>query len=234
MDKISQLFQSYLSYLEEIRKRIYFLAIFFLLAFIVGFFSTGLVIKYLLQFFKIENTVVAVNSPFQFFSVATSIGFVSAVTFTFPLVIYSVFSFLRSALTKREKRIFIFLIPISIILFGIGFTFGILVMHYTFSLLAGINERLGIKNIWDVGFFLSQAFSTAVLLGLIFEFPVILTALIRLGLVSLSFLRRKRRLVIVFSFIVIALLPPTDGLSLILMVLPVILLYEITIFINSF
>jgi sec-independent protein translocase protein TatC len=81
--------------------------------------------------------------------------------------------------------------------------------------------------------FLSQIISTAILLGILFQFPIVFTFVIRLGVVDVNFLKEKRRFSVLIIFIFTSLLPPTDGLSLIAMALPLILLYELTIYANS-
>jgi sec-independent protein translocase protein TatC len=73
---------------------------------------------------------------------------------------------------------------------------------------------------------------TSAVLGLLFEFPLILNVLIKVGVVEPTWLRSKRRHAIVLIFVFVALLPPTDGVSLLVMALPLLLMYEITLLIN--
>lgn len=74
---------------------------------------------------------------------------------------------------------------------------------------------------------------TSALLGLIFEFPIVLTFFVKIGIITPNFLKSKRRHSYFIMFVVTSLLPPTDGLSLIVMVIPLIIIFEITIMINS-
>ncbi len=106
-------------------------------------------------------------------------------------------------------------------------------MYFALIILAEINIKVGIQNIWDIGMFLSQIVLTASLLGVLFEFPIIMTYAIRLNIVNVDILRNKRRLAVFCIFIFVTLLPPTDGISLLAMALPLIFLYEVTIFVNS-
>jgi sec-independent protein translocase protein TatC len=118
-------------------------------------------------------------------------------------------------------------------LFVLGFSYGFAIMYYALVILAQINVNIGIQNIWDIGMFLSQIVLTSTLLGVLFQFPIVFTFIIRSGLVEVKFLREKRRIAVLIIFIFTSLLPPTDGLSLIAMALPLVLLYEVTILINS-
>jgi sec-independent protein translocase protein TatC len=105
-------------------------------------------------------------------------------------------------------------------------------MYYAMQLLANVNFGLGIANMWNIATFLSQIVSTAALLGLLFQFPIVLTFLIKFNILNVKSLRSKRSHAVLGMFVFASLLPPTDGLSLILMVLPLILMYEITILYN--
>lgn len=100
-------------------------------------------------------------------------------------------------------------------------------------MLAAINVGLGIANFWNISQFLSQIFITSALLGIVFEFPLLLTLLIKLGIITPKILKDYRRVAYFLMLAMIALLPPTDGISLIAMTLPLVILYEVTILLNN-
>lgn len=225
--------KKYLPYLEDLKSRLYRLTIVFIATFAVAFLSSGFIVKKFIYLFDIKNITVAATSPFQLADLAMDIGIFFAIVVITPLIIYQIFSFVSSAMTPKEKRRFFLLIPASLALFVFGFSYSVFILYYSFNLLAVVNNSLGIKNIWDVSSYLAQTCITSLLLGIIFQFPIVLSALIRLGLVGVDTLKRKRRLVIFLIVVFTSLLPPTDGISLIIMVLPLILLYEATIIINN-
>jgi len=233
VEKYQGIIEKYSPYFEDIRKRVYFLAISFIVFFIIGFLSTRYILHFILWIFDIQNVVIATTSPFQFADLSIDIGLSSAFIISAPLLIFHIFRFLRPALTKGERRLFFVLIPITVLLFMSGFIYGFFIMYYALEVLAEINRGLGIQNIWDIGLFVSQVVLTSILLGVLFEFPVIFTFIIRMGIISVESLRGKRRVAIAIIFVFTSLLPPTDGLSLLAMALPLILLYEVTIFVNS-
>jgi sec-independent protein translocase protein TatC len=220
-------------YLEDIRKRLYVMAIFFAVSFGIGFLSTSIILKGFLSFFELKGVVIATTSPFQFADLSIDIGLLAALFVCTPALIYHFFAFLRPALSKRERKMFFLLIPISLILFLSGFLYGFFILYYALVVLAKINVTIGIQNIWDIGMFLSQIVLTATFLGVLFEFPILCTYIIRTGLFNVELLKKKRRLAIFTIFVFATLLPPTDGISLLAMALPLVLLYEITIFVNS-
>ncbi|MFA6301347.1 MAG: twin-arginine translocase subunit TatC [Candidatus Paceibacterota bacterium] len=224
--------KKFLPFIEELRRRLYTSAVVFAFVFIGGFFSTGLVIKHFVSTFHIEGVTITTTSPFQLTDLAVDLGIFFALIVTIPLAIFQIYSFIFPGLNKREQKLLLLSIPICLLLFVFGFIFGAAILFFAFKIIAKINESLGILNIWDISSYLSQIFITSALLGLLFQFPLILTGLIKLGLFGVSALKKKRHFAWLVVFIITSLLPPTDGLSLIAMSLPMIFLYEITIFVN--
>lgn len=232
MEKIKNFINTHTPYLEDIRRRIYSSAILFICFFVAGFLSAGPIIKFILSLFNIENVVVATTSPFQFANLSVDIGLSVAFLALCPVLAYHMFIFLRPALSKGEKRRVIPVIAVSCFLFSVGFVYGFFVLYYALIALARINIGIGVQNIWDIGTFLSQIILTASLLGALFQFPILCTYLVRTNLIPLDVFKKKRRVAVFIIFCFATLLPPTDGVSLIAMVLPLVLLYEITILVN--
>ena len=233
MERLQNAIAKYSPYLEDIRRRLYKTAIVAAASFVAGFLSTKYILKWVLSLFDIRDVVIATTSPFQFADLSIDIGFLTALVVCSPIIVYQAFAFLRPALTRREKRLFFSLVPLMLLLFVFGFTYGVAIMYYALEIMAQINVTLGIQNIWDIGMFLSQIAITSMLLGVLFQFPVVFTFIIRMGIIGVDALRKKRRISAIIIFIFVSLLPPTDGLSLIAMALPLVILYEVTILINS-
>lgn len=220
-------------FLEDLRARLYRGVVLFFLFFFVGFLSAGPTLKKLLNFVHIDQVTIATSSPFQFIEVAMDVGFFVAIMVSVPYLIYSFYVFILPALTKSERRKLFKSIPVSIGLFIIGFFYGFFILNYSLETLAYINIRLGIANFWNISQFLSQMFVTSALLGLLFEFPLLLSLLVKLEVITPQFLKKNRRIAYFLIFALTALLPPTDGISLIAMSLPLVLLYEATILLNN-
>ncbi len=233
MEEFQKKFAGYHQYIEDIQKRLRSLVWVFIIFFVAGFFGSGQILKLIVNFFKLDNATIIATSPFQFLDLAMSVGFYTGLLVCLPLAIYHLYDFLKDGLNKKEKKLFFFLLPIGLTLFGIGFAYSFTVLYFTLNSIAAINLSLGLKNFWDIGKFLMQIILTSALLGLIFQFPIMLMFLTKVELISPKFLIQKRRHAIVAMFIFTALLPPTDGFSLLIMVLPLIALYEMTIIANT-
>jgi len=218
--------------LEDLRRRLFRGVIIFAIFFVIGFFFAGIILKKILDLVHLDQVTIATSSPFQFIDVAMNFGFFLAIIVCIPYIIYSVYVFIMPALTKTEQIKLVKSIPLSIGLFIFGFSYGFFILNYALEILASINTSLGIANFWNIGQFLSQIFITSALLGLVFEFPLVLTLLIKLSIITRQALKNHRRIAYFLMISLTALLPPTDILSLIAMALPLVLLYEATILLN--
>ena len=225
---------NYYKYLDEIRQKLYELVIVFVIFFLAGFLLTAPILKRIVSFFQIQGVTIVTNSPFQFLDLAMNTGLIVALIFCAPLFVFYTYNFLKDGFNKKEKKIFLILLPVALTLFLIGFLYGFAILYWCLEAIARVNINIGIQNLWDIDKYFSQIVLTSILLGFIFEYPVVLTFLLRLKVIKISFLKSNRRYAVAAIFVFVSLLPPTDGLSLIIMVLPLMLIYELTIFFNSF
>ncbi len=234
MDELKRYVTEYGEYLEDVRMRLYRLVILFIIVFCVGFFFTTPFLKFFIRFLKIEDVVITTTSPFQIVDLAMSIGVFSAIIVTLPVLVFQVYSFLSSGLLSNEKKFFIKLLPVGLLLFITGFSYGFATLYFALKIIAKVNVSLGVVNLWDISRFISQMVLTSALLGVIFQFPIVITFMIKMNILNVDFLKSKRRQAVVAIFVFVSLLPPTDGLSLVVMSLPLVAIYELTILVNSY
>jgi sec-independent protein translocase protein TatC len=233
MEKFNEKFSGYYDYFENIRKRIFSLAVVFAVFFVAGFFEAGNILRMIMSVFNLRDATIVTTSPFQFLDLATKVGLYTGLIVCLPLLIYHLYDFLKDGLNRKEKRLFFVLLPIGLALFAAGFAYCFTILYFYINSVSALNLAFGIKNIWDVSSFMSQIILASVCLGLVFQFPIVLTFLIRVGLIKVSYLREKRFYAIAGIFIFVGFLPPPDIFSTILEALPLIVLYQMTIWVNS-
>lgn len=233
MEELRKNIEKFLPFLEDLRNRLFIGAILFVAFFVVGFLSTNFFVRKIIHFVTIENVTLTATSPFQYVQIAMDFGFFLATLVAVPYIIYSFYVFILPALTRSEKIRLFKSIPVSFILFISGFFYGFFILFYALELLATINTNLGVANFWNISQFLSQMLMTSALLGLVFEFPLLLSLFIMLGIITRTTLRKNRRIAYVALLFLAVLLPPTDIISLLGIVLPLFLLYEATILFNA-
>lgn len=232
MSNLQENISRYGNYFEELRRRLLILVKIFATVFVISFFNIGPIVRLLLKYLTMDGVTIATTSPFQLVDLAMSIGFFLASVVTVPVFIYFLYSFLKPALLKKERKFFLLSLPLGLGLFIIGFLYSSVMLYYAIRLIAYVNVNLGVVNYWDISSYVYQIVLTSTLLGLLFIFPLVITFLIKVGIMSVAFLKSKRRHAIVVIFIIVSLLPPTDGLSLILMSVPLVLIYELTVLFN--
>lgn len=232
MSNLQENISRYGNYFEELRRRLLVLVKIFATVFIISFFNIGPIVRLLLKYLTMDGVTIATTSPFQLVDLAMSIGFFLASVVTVPVFIYFLYSFLKPALLKKERKFFLLSLPLGLGLFILGFLYSSVMLYYAIRLIAYVNVNLGVVNYWDISSYVYQIVLTSTLLGLLFIFPLVITFLIKVGIMSVAFLKSKRRHAIVVIFIIVSLLPPTDGLSLILMAVPLVLIYELTVLFN--
>jgi len=224
--------ERYLPYLVEIRKRLLFVVSIFLVASALGFIYYERIIKIVLKLFNFEGVNIVFTSPFQFINLAINSGLIVGLLIVFPLVIVQLLLFLKPALKKSEYKLLISLLPLSIGLFTIGFLFGIFVMRYVISIFFERSQSFEIGNFLDISLLLSQTLLTGVLMGVAFQFPIVLTVLVRLKVITQQTLKKQRVIAYAAAVVFAALLPPTDLLSLALLTVPLVILFEFTLLLN--
>mgnify|MGYP000726773278 CR=1 FL=1 len=230
--EIEDHYVKYLPLISEIRKRLFFLLSILIITSAIGFIYYQKIIWFCLNLFDLQGINVVFTSPFQFVSLAFTSAFLLATVIIFPLIVFQILSFLKPALHPKEFNLILALMPFSLLLFVGGFGFGIMIMRYVIQIFYQKSQELQIGNYLDVSNLLSQILMTSILMGLAFQFPVILTVLVRLRIITYKFLAKQRLVAYIASAIFATLLPPTDLLSLVLLFLPLALLYELTLILN--
>lgn len=229
LSRLGESYEEYQPYLSDIVSRVRRVAIVFFLALIIGFICAAPTVRFIIAWLDLKDVTIVVSSPFQLFNLSLSIAGMIATAVAIPYFIWNLYAFLRTGLTRTEIISVFKIVPLSIILFVVGAAFGAFSLYWGLSIMAQQAALFGLQNFWDVGTFVSQVVITASLLGIIFQFPIILGLLFRAGILEYSHFAGKRPIVYASTLILVALLPPSDGISLIIMTLPIILLYELTL-----
>lgn len=168
------------------------------------------------------------------------VAFFSGVFLTFPILLMQVWLFVAPGLYKNERRVFMpFLVATPILFFAGGACvyYVVLPMAWPFFLSfqsTGSDMALPIQLEARVSEYLDLIMTLIFAFGLCFQLPVFLTLLGRAGIISADFLARKRKYAIIVTFIVAAFLTPPDIVSQILLALPILALYEISILLIRF
>lgn len=183
-----------------------------------------------LPFFEGEEVqLIATELGSQFMahlSVSLSLGILLAS----PYILYELFRFVLPALYERERRLSLPLLLVSYALFVCGLLLSYYILFpVCFHFLATYRVSGSVVTMVTLDSYLSTFTTLTLLLGLVFQLPVVAFILARLGLISSSVLSRYRRQAVLVIAITSAVITPPDALSLVLVCLPLYLLYEVSI-----
>lgn len=152
-----------------------------------------------------------------------------------PIVVYQIWRFIEPGLYRGEKQGMRFSAVFATFFFVLGLSFGYLVITpLALQFFAGYQISAQILNQFDITRYFSMVTFWAFGTGVLFELPVVIYILSKLGLVTPDGMRKYRRFAVVGTLIVGALLTPPDPISQILVAIPLYLLYESSIFISAF
>ncbi|MBC8128319.1 MAG: twin-arginine translocase subunit TatC [Gloeobacteraceae cyanobacterium ES-bin-144] len=174
--------------------------------------------------------------PTEGFMLSMKLSFVAGIVVSFPLLLMYILQFVLPGLHSNEKRV---LWPAMAVGFGLflgGTVFAYyLVLPKTLLFFYQWSGDMGISNDWRIGEYISFATQFTLLFGASFELPVVVMVFVKLGLLSYETMSKTRSYAIVAIFVAAAVLTPTpDIATLCLMALPMIILYEICIWLAWF
>lgn len=217
---------SLVDHLQELRQRIIKAVIAIGIGFTISYFYA----EQLINFVTAPAGKLYYMSPAEGFFSYLKISFVVGVLGALPVILYQIWAFLVPALTTNERTALVILVPSSVILFFTGLFFSyFLVLPAALKFFIGFTTD-NLQPLLSLGQYLSFIISFLLPFGIIFELPLFLVVLAKVGLISSAFLISKRKMVIVLSFVVGAVISPTpDVFSQTMIAIPLLVLYEASI-----
>ena len=231
-----------LEHLVELRQRLLYSAIGFVILFFVCYYFAPQIYEFLARPLahilaeKGGERRMIFTALHEAFFTYVKVAFFAAIFLSFPLIAIQVWKFVAPGLYRNERGAFLPFLIATPVLFFIG---GALAYYVVFPLawrfflgfeIPSGEQALPIQLEAKVDQYLALVMQLIFAFGLCFEMPVVLTLLARVGMVSAQGMREKRRYAIVLAFIAAAVLTPPDVISQVSLALPMIVLYEISIF----
>ncbi|MEC3907369.1 twin-arginine translocase subunit TatC [Tamlana sp. 2201CG12-4] len=153
---------------------------------------------------------------------------------SFPYVIYQLWKFVSPGLHDNERKHSRGFIIISSLLFFIGVLFGYyIVTPLSINFLANYSVSTIVDNQIDISSYMALVRSSALASGLIFELPIIIYFFTRIGLVTPEILRKYRKYALVIVLVLSAIITPPDIVSQIIVAIPILILYQVSIYISK-
>ena len=224
----------FLDHLEELRWRILWSLLAVTFASVIGFLLVmklnvlGILIRPIEPF--LEGSRLKYLSPMEPFFITLRLGILTGLILASPVVIYQAWAFFSPALLPSEKRVIMPALFMGLVLFAIGVTAAyIVVLPMTLKFTMGFQTE-ALEQAITIGPYLEVVTRVLLAFGAVFELPVVILILSALGLVTPEFLASKRRHAIAIIAVTASVLTPGDVITLtILMMVPLIALYELSI-----
>jgi len=218
-------------HLSELRNRLTITAIFFIVAFILGLTFINEIYNFFVMDLPFKLTAI---SPTEIIWIYFSMAGIVALAGTIPLLTYQIWAFVKPGLTPNERKVTLIYIPVIFLLFLSGLVFGYFM--YTKQLIPFL---LTLNNgLFDVMFTVDKYFSfmiqVTVPVAFLFELPIVLMFLTSLGIITPDLLKKTRRMAYFILVIISTIITPAPDFILpIIVSIPLILIYEISIMLTQ-
>lgn len=227
--------QTIIEHLEELRKSIIISVIAIIIAAVFSFYYSEEILAILMKPLSNLNEGLIVTGVTEAFFVKLKLSFLSGFILAFPIVVIAIWRFFKPALYPQERKYVYILFPITLILFVVGILFayfGVLQLILNFLIyIAGDN----LETMFKVDQYVSFVMAFVLPFGIVFELPVIVFFLTKIGIIHYKMLANNRKYALLIIVILAAALTPgPDPISQLMMAIPVYVLYEISIWVSKF
>jgi sec-independent protein translocase protein TatC len=224
--------QPFTNHLDELRKRL----ITSFVAVGIGFLASYafkeklfyILVAPLQNVMKSGDSLIYTHLPEAFFTFLKT-ALISGILLASPVLLYQFWMFIAPGLYDREKKLMIPILFLSTLFFTGGALFGyFIVFPWGFKFFLSFATDT-IRPMPSMREYLGFASKLLLAFGIVFELPLVITFLAKLGIVSVEFLKKYRKYAVLIFFVGAAMLTPPDVVTQIMMALPLMLLYEISI-----
>lgn len=213
---------SLIEHLEELRKRL----IRSIIAICVGSGICYYFIEEIMHYLVLPAGKLYYMQPTEAFFTYIKVAIFSGFLLSFPIVVYQLWCFVLPALTIKERKVLLVVVPSSCLLF-----FGGLLFSFFLVLPAAIKFFIGfgtdsLMPLFSIGRYFDFVMSFVLPFGIVFELPLIIVILAKIGFVTSKFLIKKWRIVIFLTFVIAAVVSPTpDVFTQCMIAMPMLILY---------
>jgi sec-independent protein translocase protein TatC len=220
-------------HLTELRKKIILVLIVFILTMVIGFFTATPLIEYL------KHQPAAQDIPWNVFgltdalSVYLQFAFIISMVFTFPFFLFQLWTYVSPGLTRKERKVTLSFIPASAGLFVIGLLFAYyLVFPYLVDFMSMMSHKIGTQEAYGIRQYFRFLINIVFPIGLLFELPVVILFLTHLGVMKPTHLTKFRKVAYLILVLIAGMVTPPEIISNILVSLPLIALYECSVWLS--
>jgi sec-independent protein translocase protein TatC len=223
---------SLLEHLEELRRRLIIIVAAVFVAAIVGFILSQLIIDLLIERLPTGLEKLYFTGVADAFGVRVKVAVFAGIAIAMPIILFQVWRFVTPGLTKGERRIVWPLLLGALFLFALGMSVGYVIIPFALNFLLSFAEPGKIEPLLTINEYVGFVTTMMLAFGLVLEFPILLIALARVGILSYSRIARQRRFVILgITVFAIVVTPGGDPFSPTILGVVMYVLFEISLLI---
>ena len=217
-------------HLRELKNRILVCLVIFLIVTVIGLNYAQELVELFLELGAACDYEFVYIAPQELLMQYFTVSFVIAGCVTAPILLYEIWAFVSPGLEKNENLLFGMTLVFGLICFVIGVFFAYEIMvPFMLQFFDSLSEGSSVSGTISVEKYIGFILTVLVIFGVVFELPVISVLLNRLGILKVEWMKKARRVVIVVIFVIAALISPPDVVSQIMVAIPMIGLYELSI-----
>jgi sec-independent protein translocase protein TatC len=232
---MSEKTMSVVDHLTELRTRIVVVLIGFVVTFVAGLFLAKPVILFLQhaeQAKNIDMNAFRVTDPLD---VYMKFAFIIGIVLCSPVIMYQIWAFIRPGLLEHEQKVTLSYIPMTFFLFIFGLMFSyFIIFPNILGFMQDLGQSLNIDNVIGINEYFSFLIQMTLPFGFLFQMPILVMFLTRLGLITPYFLVKVRKYAYFILIVIAGIITPPELVSHLMVTVPLIILYEISIGISKF
>jgi sec-independent protein translocase protein TatC len=187
---------SLLEHLDELRRRLIIVVAAIVLGSIVGFFLSQPILDFLRAPLPAGYEKLYFTTVGGAFGVRVKIAFFAGIALAMPVILFELWRFVTPGLTRRERRLVWPMLLGALVLFAIGMAVGYLIIPFALAFLLSFGEPGRVEPLLTINEYVGFVTTLMLAFGLVMEFPVVLIALSRVGILSYERIAAQRRFVI--------------------------------------
>lgn len=232
--KPSKNYMGILEHLNEFRKRLAWVIAIVFLMILVSYQFAGSLVRFGIQKAESLNYTLVYLAPGELFAQYIKISLIMGIVLASPFILFQIWAFVRPGLKRGERISVFFSLFAGLFCFLAGAVFSYQVaIPMILQFFSTVDQNQFVTPTISIQNYMSFILTSLLTFGLVFEMPVITVLLSQLGVLKAEWLVRSRKLVIVAIFLIGAIITPPDVISQMVVALPMLLLFEISVLLSK-
>ncbi|RCW44285.1 sec-independent protein translocase protein TatC [Paenibacillus prosopidis] len=221
-------------HLGELRKRLVYVLIVLTIGLVVGLIFAEPAYNFLMSQEPANTISLNTFSLWDGIGMYMKFALVIALILALPVIAYQLWAFVKPALRKNEQRSTLKYVPFALLMFLIGLAFSYFVVFpLAFRFTRSVSQHLNLVETYGIAQYFSFMFNLLIPISLLFELPLVIMFLTAIRLVNPKRLRKMRRLAYFIMVLIGVMITPPDFISDVLVAIPLICLYEVSVFLSG-